>query len=258
MSAKSRAATVSSHIDPVPVPRGARRREEIVAVAEAVFLAQGFTETTMRDVAARAGASKETLYRHFGSKEELFAEVVSNRARGLRGRLDADFERPNALAAVLRDLGVNLLDAMTSPEVTSLLRIVVAEAPRDPAIGRIFYSLGPERTRERLTEFLEAARVRGEFTGDRPGLAASIFLGAVTSQAHTARLVLQDLPPMIRAEIEERVDEIVAMFMLHYGHAGPHGAAHPAPAAGAPRVAARTEAARSAPRIRLAPGRGRD
>ena len=213
---KSSASVNPAHNDPTPVPRGARRREEIVAVAEAVFLAQGFTETTMRDVAARAGASKETLYRHFGSKEDLFAEVVRNRARCLRGRLEADIERPDPLADVLRNLGINLLEAMTSPEVSSLLRLVVAEAPRDPAIGRIFYALGPERTREQLTEVLEAAQARGEFIGDRPALAASIFLGAVVSQAHTARLVLQELPPMSRDAVEERVDEVVAMFMGRY------------------------------------------
>lgn len=219
MSAKSSRSTVASHNEPAPVPRGARRRDEIVAVAEAVFLAQGFAETTMSDVAARAAASKETLYRHFGSKEGLFAEVVSNRARQLRERLDADFERPNALPAVLQAFGTKLLEAMTSPEVSALLRLVVTEAPRDPAIGRIFYALGPERTRERLTEFLVAARARGEFVGDRPGLAASLFLGALTAQAHTARLVLQDPPPMGRAEIEERVTEVVAMFLLRYAPA---------------------------------------
>ena len=220
MASKSSGPTDLSRNDPTPVPRGARRRDEIVAVAEGVFLAQGFTETTMRDVAARAGASKETLYRHFGNKEGLFAEVVSNRARCLQDRLDADFEHPSTLGAVLRDLGINLLDAMTSPEVTSLLRIVVAEAPRDPAIGRIFYALGPERTRERLTEVLEAARARGEFTGSDASLAASIFLGAVVSQCHTARLVLQEPPPMGRAEIERRVDEVVAMFTCRYTDPG--------------------------------------
>ena len=219
MASKSSGPMDLSQNDPAPVPRGARRRDEIVAVAEGVFLAQGFTETTMSDVAARAGASKETLYRHFGSKEGLFAEVVKNRARCLRGQLDADFARPDALGAVLRALGINLLEAMTSPEVTSLLRIVVAEAPRDPAIGRIFYALGPERTQDRLTEVLEAARGRGEFTGRDASLAASIFLGAVTSQCHTARLVLQEPPPMGRSEIERRVDEVVAMFSCRYGPA---------------------------------------
>jgi TetR/AcrR family transcriptional regulator, mexJK operon transcriptional repressor len=225
MPAKSSASVHPSPNDATPVPRGARRREEIVAVAEAIFLAQGYTETTMRDVAARAGASKETLYRHFGSKEDLFAEIVRNRARCLLGRLDTDVEEQRPLAEVLRDLGVNLLAAMTSPDVSRLLRLVVAEAPRDPAIGRIFYTLGPERTRERLTEILEAARTRGEFEGDRPALAASIFLGAVVSQAHTTRLVLQDPPEMGRIEIEERVDEVVAMFMLRYGRTAAPGAA---------------------------------
>ena len=186
-------------------------------MAEAVFLASGFTETTMQAVAARAGASKETLYRHFGSKEGLFAEVVHNRARCLMGRLDAGFERPNGIGDVLRDLGRTLLETMTSPEVISLLRIVVAESPRDPAIGRIFYAIGPERTRVRLTQFLSGARERREFRGADPALAATIFLGAITSHAHLIRLVLQDSQPMGLSEIETRVEEVVAMFMRHYG-----------------------------------------
>ncbi len=188
-------------------------------MAEAVFLASGFTETTMQAVAARAGASKETLYRHFGSKEGLFAEVVHNRARCLLGQLDAGFERPDSVADVLHALGRNLLETMTSREVTALLRIVVAESPRDPAIGRIFHAVGPERTRVRLTQFLAAARERGEFAGADPSLAATIFLGAITSHAHTVRLVLQDSQPMGMSEIETRVDEVVAMFMRHYGRA---------------------------------------
>ena len=188
-----------------------------MAVAEAVFLTNGFTETTMHEIAARAGASKETLYRHFGSKEGLFAEVVGNRARCLRGRLESDFDRPNGFVGVLRELGINLLEHMTSPEVTGLLRLVVAEVVRDPALGRIFYAVGPEQTRVRLAGYLEAASARGECRVPKPALAASIFLGAVTAMAHTARLVLQDPPPMSRAEIEERVDEVVTIFMLRYG-----------------------------------------
>ena len=216
MAAKSSDSTDQAGKDAVPMVRGVRRRDEIVATAESVFLESGYTETTMQTVAARAGASKETLYRHFGSKEGLFAEVMNRRARSLTERLDPGLDRPRALADALRDLGINLLEQMTSPSVTALLRIVVAESPRDPTLGRIFYSLGPERTRAQLAEFLSAARDRGEFTGSHPSLSASIFLGAIMSMTHTARLVLQDPPPMSRTEIEERVDEVVAMFLLRY------------------------------------------
>ncbi len=225
--AKSSASKELSEVVQNLVPRGERRRQEIVTVAEQVFLASGFSDTTMQMVAVKACASKETLYRHFGSKEGLFAEVVGNRARRLLVRLDAEIERPSDIAAVLRDLGVTLLEIMTSPEVISLMRIVVAEAPRDPALGRIFYAIGPERTRSRLTEYLTAARTRGEFLGDNPGLAASIFLGAITAQSHIERLLLQDPPAMSGDEIRERVDAVVAMFRLRYvrnGDTRPHPA----------------------------------
>lgn len=214
--AKSSASKEPCEAVPSLVPRGERRRQEIVTVAEQVFLASGFSDTTMQMVAVKAGASKETLYRHFGSKEGLFAEVVGNRARRLLIRLDAEIERPSDIAAVLRDLGVTLLELMTSPEVISLMRIVVAEASRDPGLGRIFYTIGPERTRSRLTDYLTAARTRGEFLGDNPALAASIFLGAIAAQSHIERLMLRDPPAMSGDEIRERVDEVVTMFLLRY------------------------------------------
>ena len=214
--AKSSASKEPPEAVPGLVPRGERRRQEILTVAEQVFLASGFSDTTMQRVAARACASKETLYRHFGSKEGLFAEVVGIRARRLLTRLDAEIERPSDIEAVLRDLGLTLLETMTRPEVISLMRIMVTEAPRDPALGRIFYAIGVERTRSRLTDYLSAARTRGEFLGDNPGIAASIFLGAITAQLHLERLLLQDPPVMSGDEIRERVGEVVAMFLLRY------------------------------------------
>lgn len=170
----------------------------------------------MSSVATEAGASKETLYRHFGSKETLFAEVLGNRARLLRETLDADFDRPHAMEAVLRDLGTRLITHMNGPEVMCLVRIVIAEVPRDPEIGRIFFVNGPERTRQRLAEYLGAAKLRGEFHGE-PDLAASIFLAAIVGSLYLIRLTLHDVPMPSPAEVVERVEEVVAMFMQRYG-----------------------------------------
>lgn len=214
----SRAVKERPQVDASPVPRGERRRLEIVRVAETVFLLSGFAATTMSAVAAEAGASKETLYRHFGSKEGLFAEVVENRARLLREKLDADFDRPDAMADVLHDLGTRLLTHMHGPEVMCLLRIVISEVPRDPEIGRIFYVHGPERTRLRLAEYLGAARERGEFHGDTD-LAASIFLAAIVGSLHLVRLTHLDIPVPSPSEVQERVTEVVAMFLQRYGDA---------------------------------------
>ncbi len=199
-----------------PVPRGTRRRQQIITVAERVFLASGFSDTKMQDVATEAGASKETLYRHFGSKEELFAEVVDNRARSLREQLDIAIKHPRALNEVLHDLGIKLLQTMTSPEIVAFLRMVVAETPRDPKLGRMFYAVGPGQTLDKLAEFLSVAQGRNDFKGRDASLAAGIFVGAVMSQIHMQCLLLEGVPQLSATEIERRVGEVVAMFASRY------------------------------------------
>ena len=199
-----------------PVPRGERRRREIAIVAERVFFENGFAETTMQAIAARAGASKETLYRHFGSKEELFAESVASRARSFLEDLDERFEQPGSVEDVLRALGQKLLETMTGADAISLCRIVVAEAPRYPELGEIFMRAGPDRVRKRLTEFLQAAADRGELSCIDATCAARIFLGAVMTNFHLSHLVLQSPPTMTRPNMRRYIDEVVATFMNRY------------------------------------------
>lgn len=200
----------------LPIPRGEKRRREIAAVAERVFFESGFSDTTMQTIAIRAGASKETLYRHFGSKEGLFAEIVETRAKSFLDDLDENFDRPGSVADVLRNLALKLLDAMVGDEAISLCRTVIAEAPRNPELGEIFFSRGPDRVRNRLTEFLVAARGRHELSCENPELAARIFLGAIMSNFHLMRLVLQSPPNLTRPQLKVHVDEVVEMFLLKY------------------------------------------
>ena len=199
-----------------PVPRGERRRREIAAVAEFVFFETGFADTTMQAIANRAGASKETLYRHFGSKEELFAEVVATRARSFLEDLDERFEQPGTVADVLHALGCRILETMCAKDSVALCRIVIAESPRNPELGELFMRAGPDRVRDRLSEFLAAAASRGELRCPDAGQAARIFLGAVLTNIHLTWLVLQDPPTIPRARMRAYVDEVVAIFMGRY------------------------------------------
>ena len=199
-----------------PIPRGEKRRREIAAVAELVFFESGYAETTMQMIAARAGASKETLYRHFGSKEELFAELVEDRAKGFLDGLDEKFELPGAVADVLRDLGARLLEAMVGARALTLCRLVIAESSRSPELGRIFIDEGPERVCRRLTEFLALAVARGEVTCADPRLAAVLFLGALMSYNHLHSVILQEPPAMSEAQVTAHVEEAVQMFLARY------------------------------------------
>lgn len=198
------------------IPRGEKRREEIAAVAEGVFLDLGFTETTMQIVASRAGASKETLYRHFGSKEGLFSEVVRARSARVYGEAEGDFPLHGEPREVLHKLGFNLLRLLLNPDPICLFRIVVAEAPRTPELGRIFFEQGPAQILQQLTLYLEGAVRQGLLTCPDSTLAAKLFLGAVVANRHIMMLVAPGWEQATEETIRHHVDEAVALFLARY------------------------------------------
>src|SRR6202034_4801101 len=98
---------------------------ELADVAVQVFLERGFANTTMQMIASRAGGSKETLYRHFASKEALFAEIVDRKAALISGPQSA-LARDEAPETTLCELGLTLMHLMMKSDTSSLLKIVVA------------------------------------------------------------------------------------------------------------------------------------
>ena len=57
--------------------------EKIIAAAREEFMTYGFTDASMRRIAAAAGMSVAGLYKHFTGKEEMFAALVEPACQGL-------------------------------------------------------------------------------------------------------------------------------------------------------------------------------
>jgi TetR/AcrR family transcriptional regulator, mexJK operon transcriptional repressor len=199
------------------IPRGEKRRDEIAAVAERVFLELGFNDTTMQIVASRAGASKETLYRHFGSKEGLFSEVVRARAERVYGQVESEIGQRNDPRDVLKKLGYNLLGKLLSEDPLCLFRIVISEVQRTPELGRIFFEQGPNQLLKDLASYLEYATKQGMLNCKEPALAAKLFLGSVVANRHIIRLVVPDYEDLTEEIINHHVEAAVNMFLAAYG-----------------------------------------
>src|SRR6516162_3494110 len=78
--------------NPEPVHRlpRAQRREQILAAATEAFARGGFAATSLDDIAAQAGITRVILYRHFGSKTDLYQAVLDR----MCARLDAHVAEP--------------------------------------------------------------------------------------------------------------------------------------------------------------------
>jgi TetR/AcrR family transcriptional repressor of mexJK operon len=188
---------------------------ELAGVAERLFLKHGFAETTMQMIASEAEASKETLYRHFSSKEALFAELIKARAATVAGPQSA-LGRDEPPATALFELGMSLMHLMAKGEGASLFNIIIADAHRAPDLARIFYDQGPGATLKRLTAYLRSATKRGQLRCENPRRAAKLFLGAVISHHHLHCLIGQPPATLSHAEMREHVQAAVEMFLSHF------------------------------------------
>jgi len=72
----------------------AARRQQLLEVALVAFGRDGFTHTSMNDLAEAAGVTKPVLYQHFRSKRELYLEVL----RETGGRMMTDVAKAIAAA----------------------------------------------------------------------------------------------------------------------------------------------------------------
>ena len=94
-----------------------RPRERILETARALFYRDGIRAVGVEAIAAEAGTNKMTLYRNFGSKEELIAEYLKGEVKAVERHWDDLIARypadPKALImAWLKDMGA----LMTRPE----------------------------------------------------------------------------------------------------------------------------------------------
>jgi len=186
-------------------PLQCRKRSAILDGAKTVFLRDGFGVATMDDVAAAAGVGKQTVYRHFKSKEALFVELVSAMCTQVGAVLaDAQGEQSDAAPEVeLHELGWLLARSLTTPDSLGLYRAIVAEAARFPALGQVFYENGAKVVRAFAARIL-----RKRFSESTAALRAATFVQLALGDTHL-ELTLGYALPDVEARFAVQIDEAV-------------------------------------------------
>lgn len=112
----------------------ARKREAIVTAALTAFLDEGYSGSSVNRIAASAGVSITTLYRHFDSKDDLFVAVIQ-KACGTAAQTAEPGWFDLAPLEGLTEAGAELLQHSLAKEQLALQRVVVRDAQRFPELG---------------------------------------------------------------------------------------------------------------------------
>jgi TetR/AcrR family transcriptional repressor of uid operon len=141
----------------------ADRRLEILDAAQRCFVRSGFHQASMQEICAEAGMSPGNLYRYFPSKEAIIAAITERD----RAKAAADFaavdKAPDFFAGI-EALGRTYLVERSEEEMALCLEIM-AEARRNPSVGRVYLQFDRD-VRTGLADVLRRAAQRGEIPAD--------------------------------------------------------------------------------------------
>jgi TetR/AcrR family transcriptional repressor of mexJK operon len=205
--------------DPESESRSARKRRAILEAGTKLFLQNGYRGTSMDEIAALAGVSKQTVYKAFADKESLFSEIVVSAVEEAADPVYAEvleLEDTGDVEADLRGFARRLLGRVMQPRILQLRRLVIGEAGRFPELGRTFYEQGPGRTIAALAEVFERLAARGALRLDDPQLAAAHFNWLVMSIPLNQAMFLGEDAPPDRDELDRYADAGVRAFVHAY------------------------------------------
>lgn len=164
------------------------KRHAIMDAARAAFGESGYQRASMAAIANRAGASKQTLYGYFESKEDLFTavmlEAMEIQADALFGLLNG---QDGDLRTALETFGRAYIDFVASPEVLALIRVAVTEGGHG-TLGPRLYVQGPMRGWASVAATLQRWANEGQLVLEDPTIAALHLKGLLESGVVEPRL----------------------------------------------------------------------
>ena len=193
-----------------PRPAAGERRAQILRAAMDCFAARGFRGTTTRDIATRVGITEAALYRHFPSKEALYAAIVEEKMAAPEWM---DVVAEAAAAGDDRGVFAGLAHALlaSAEDDPSFLRILLYTGLEGHAQAAPFFATRVRRLREFLAEYIARRTREGVFRAIDPVLGARAFLGMVMDFVIVREVFQQrDAYPHAR---EQAADVFVALFL---------------------------------------------
>ncbi|MGF6200789.1 TetR/AcrR family transcriptional regulator [Pseudomonas laurylsulfatiphila] len=191
-----------------------RKRQAIIQAAINEFRDNGFEVTSMDKIAATAGVSKRTVYNHFPSKEELFAEILNQLWIRVTAEQETAYRPDLPLRDQLRVLLMAKLQMLGDDNFLDLARVAIAATIHSPERAQDMVARMGERE-EGLTVWIRAAQADGRLKAIAPDFAAQQVQGLLKSFAFWPQISMGK-PGLSPEEQHQVAESALDMFLACY------------------------------------------
>jgi len=181
-----------------------KTRDRILKAALETMAEKGYKGATTREIALRAGVCELTLFRHFGTKQNLFRELLNKHSFVPALREIISYGKGSSVHHILKKIGIEFYKTMH--EKKSIMRVVLSEVALKPEpvaslIKEIIFQCINE-----LKSYLTLLKTNGIIKETNEELVARTFFGSIFAFFHTEEIVLNRNPKT--SSVEEFIDTL--------------------------------------------------
>lgn len=168
------------------------------------------------DLIARVGGSRRNVYSHFGGKEGLFIEAITQLCAELAKPLQNLSIGDGEACDVLLSFGRQLLQTVLQPRTLELHRLMVAEGRRFPELAQAVLRVGHFSAADILTPWIETRQgTHGNEFGSHLSARtlAQQFVNMVVMETQLRALTGLDPLPLSFKQMEVIVNSTVVTFL---------------------------------------------
>ena len=121
------------------------------------------------------------------------------------------------------EIGADYAALLADPKVRALFRVIIAEVPRFPELGRELYEKGKQPYLVRLKDYVEAEIAAGTLDVGDVDLAIRQFLGMINDVVFWPHMLVIDLEEP-QGRVEQVVSAAVEVLLRSYGRKAANGA----------------------------------
>jgi TetR/AcrR family transcriptional repressor of mexJK operon len=140
--------------------------DSFLDTVESLFLAHGFSGTSLEMIARDGCVAVRTIYARFGEKSGLFSAIIARRNQSCATDLADLASDTRSLTTVVFEFGKRFLELISSRESIELQRIAITEASCIPGSGSTAYSSEFEQVHAVLVRFFERHDVQPQLRDD--------------------------------------------------------------------------------------------
>jgi TetR/AcrR family transcriptional regulator of autoinduction and epiphytic fitness len=191
-----------------------QKRADILRSAKKHFLKFGYTSAGMADIARDADVSTATLYKHFSSKEELFAAIVREVAVPT-GDYSGAIEAGDTARDILYRLCRIYLSIQFDQKANALMRVVMAEVPSVPQLAADMYQVLGNRRNDSLMAVIDEMIRRGMLKPHDSAFGARLG-GGMLKEVFVWPALFEpeaELPP----DTDEKIHRVIDAYLALYG-----------------------------------------